>query len=294
MAVNEMRVGSGEVVLIAGGGKIWADTAARFCRSEKDLHDLIASPEDKRIIQSILDSRHYAALEFDNFLFGIQGYARVTEVQLVRKRLASYMIKSGRVNKHGKRSFDVVIPDSIKNVHAQVALDPAKVALTISCEDGSIARHNLAEALPMVQRQFGTNATPFVTYDFTYRDILEIIDDWYGSGVEAGVPEEDLRYMKPQATEFRAVIGMNAHALRDWFMIRMCNRAQTEIRDLATKMHALTMEAAPNLFKGSGPSCKVLGYCPELEQCSQCKGKVPTKAQVMKFIQNHHDEVVAL
>ena len=36
-------------------------------------------------------------MEFDFFLFGVEGYSRVTEVQLVRKRLASYLIKSGRL-----------------------------------------------------------------------------------------------------------------------------------------------------------------------------------------------------
>ena len=292
MSVNATRVGDGQVVLIAGGGRVYTDTAARFCRSEKDLKEIIATPESKALVHAIIESRHYAAMEFDNFIFGIQGYARVTEVQLVRKRMASYLIKSGRVNKAGKRSFDMVIPDDIKPVHTAVPLDPAKITLSANTSANGFIKHSLAESLPLIQRQFGTLDTPTVSYDFDYMDILQIIDYWYSQGVEDGVPEENLRYMKPQATEFKALIGMNAHALRDWFMIRMCNRAQFEIRDLATKMHRLASEVAPELFEGSGPSCKVYGYCPELEQCKQCRGKIPTKAQALALLQKYHDEAV--
>lgn len=292
MSVNVSKVGDGQVVLIAGGGRIFTDTAARFCRSEKDLEDIIATPESKNLIQAIIDSRHYAALEFDNFIFGIQGYARVTEVQLVRKRMASYLIKSGRVNKHGKRSFDMVLPDDVRQVQAEMVLDPTRIKITTSGINNGFQQHTLAESLPLIQRQFGTMNAPVVSYNYDYMDLLNLIETWYTKGVQDGVPEEDLRYMKPQATEFKALIGMNAHALRDWFMIRMCNRAQTEIRDLATKMHHLVSEAVPELFAGSGPSCVVYGYCPELEQCKQCQGKIPTKTQALKYLNAHKTEVL--
>jgi hypothetical protein len=55
-------------------------------------------------------------------------------------------------------------------------------------------------------------------------------------------------------TEIEAIIGMNAHALLDWFQIRMCMNAQTEIRDLAQRMCHLCKQAAPDLFKEAGPS----------------------------------------
>ncbi len=48
---------------------------------------------------------------------------------------------------------------------------------------------------------------------------------WY-AGLYAGLAEEGLRYLKPQGTEFKAIIGMNAYALRDWFAIRCCLNAQ--------------------------------------------------------------------
>ena len=242
------NVGQGKVALLAGGGKVYADTAARFCRSEKSLDELIGAPHDVELVKRIVQSGHEAALEFDWFIFGVEGYSRVCETQLVRKRMASYLIKSGRVDKHGKREFSAVMPKKIAQQIAYVQL-PSGDRVPLSGES-----------------------------------VCRILKQWYERGVKAGLPEEDLRYIKPQATEFKGVIGMNAHALRDWFKIRLCNRAQAEIRDMARKMFRLCRDAAPELFEGAGPSCEVLGYCPELEQCQQRQGKVPTKAQAMEAL----------
>ena len=114
--------------------------------------------------------------------------------------------------------------------------------------------------------------------------MAEMTEQWYETGLEAGVPEEDLRYMKPQATEFKAIIGMNAHALLDWFAIRCCRNAQHEIRDLAIKMMKLCKKAAPDLFRDAGPSCVQLGYCPENKaQNPKCR-HIPTKKQALEIL----------
>lgn len=227
--MNQMRVGDGTVVLIAGGGKVYTDVAARFTRSERSLSEIVASPYNAGLVRSIIEKGHLAATEFDYYLFGVEGYSRVTEAQLIRKRLASYLIKSGRVEKHGKRSYDVVLPDAILGHAADCTLP-----------DGTKVRLGAA-------------------------DLLNMLEEWYDTGVDAGYKEEELRYLKPQATEFKALIGMNAHALLDWFKIRCCMNAQSEIRDLANKMLRLCKEASPALFADAGPSCVSLGYCPENE-----------------------------
>lgn len=236
------QVKDGKVILIAGGGKIYTDIAARFCKSEKDINFIIDKPYNSDIVKRIISSGHEAMLEFDHFIFAVEGYSRVCETQLVRKRLASYAFKSNREDKNGKRNFSMVIPGNIQS---------------LTTKDGK----------------------------YNYKDILNLIEDWYNNGVESGVPEEDLRYMKPQATEFKGLISMNAHALRDWFKIRMCQRAQFEIRDLAYKMHKLCIDVAPDLFKDSGPNCKVYGYCPENDfQCDTYKNLIATKAKALQIL----------
>lgn len=286
--INEMRVGNGKVFLIAGGGKTYCDMAAKFCRTEKDVEDIIASPQSKKLIKDLVTSKHYAALEFDDFVFGIQGFARVTEVQMVRKRLASYLISSGRVEKNGKRAFNVVIPEDITKFNAVAPLNPERVHLKFN----NANEYTLTDVFHILKNTLGQPNNPFITYTYNYMDILEFIETWYTTGVDKNIPEEDLRYMKPQATEFKAAIKIDAANLRNWARIRMCNRAQFEIRDLCTKMVNLAKEASPELMAGTGPSCVVDGYCSESEQCSKLKGIVPTKEQVLNYVNSHREEVL--
>lgn len=247
--LGEKFTGQGKVVLLAGGGKIFTDIAARFVRSERSLEEIAASPYSKQIVRNILDSNHRAALEFDFFLFGVEGYSRVTETQLVRKRIASYLIKSGRAELGGKRAFNVVYPQNVAHFGAKVTLP-----------DGHEAFLN-------------------------GRDLAELTRQWYEAGIDKGLPEEDLRYLKPQATEFRAIIGMNAHALYDWFAIRTCKNAQAEIRDLALKMLSICRKTAPDLFENAGPSCVHLGYCPENGlQNPACRNKIITKDKALEIL----------
>lgn len=241
------HTGEGKVVLIAGGDKIYTDIAARFVRSERELDDIISSPYDKHIVQNIIRSGHLAAMEFDYYLFGVEGYSRVTETQLVRKRMASYLIKSGRCDLHGKREFDIVYPKSLDK-------------LSVTMEDGTIL-------------------TPAI--------LAKYMEYFYNAGLKLNYPEEDLRYFKPQATVFKGIIGMNAHALKDFFRVRCCMNAQHEIRDMANKMLKLCKQVSPDLFADAGPNCKVLGYCPENDyQNAKCKGKVLTKDEAFKILKN--------
>lgn len=265
--MNQEYVGNGKVVLIASPSRVYTDIAARFTRSDKTLEEIIATPYSKDLVRKILDSNHTAATEFDYFIFGVEGYSRVTEIQLVRKRLASYMIRSGRVEKKGTRSLDVVIPEAIENFHIMYK---------------GIGVENII--LPN-----GESLNEEITIDsvgirIDSNDILNIIEEWYNQGVSLGQKEEDLRYLKPQATEFKAIIAMNAHALLDWFNIRCCLNAQEEIRDMANKMLTLCKKESPDLFKNAGASCKYLGYCPENNlKNAKCK-KTFTKNEALDIL----------
>ncbi len=89
--------------------------------------------------------------------------------------------------------------------------------------------------------------------------------DWQqklGTG-EGG--NEDARFVLPGACETRMMVTMNVRELRHFFSLRMCARAQWEIRALATEMHRLCMEVAPVLFENAGPGC-LRGACPEGEK----------------------------
>ena len=77
---------------------------------------------------------------------------------------------------------------------------------------------------------------------------------------------EDARFVLPNACTTKIIMTMNVRSLRNFFHLRCCNRAQWEIRALATEMFRLCYNVAPHLFAKSGPSC-VSGPCPEGKMC---------------------------
>jgi len=98
---------------------------------------------------------------------------------------------------------------------------------------------------------------------------MDTMHEWYTAWQEKlGTGEggnEDARFVLPGACETRIMVTMNVRELRHFFSLRMCSRAQWEIRALANEMHRLCMEVAPALFANAGPGC-LRGACPEGEK----------------------------
>ena len=99
-----------------------------------------------------------------------------------------------------------------------------------------------------------------------YSDQMETIEKWYkewqallGKGEKSN---EDARFVLPNACETRIIVTMNVRELRHFFSLRMCSRAQWEIRRMAEEMFRLCFETAPALFSDAGPAC-LRGKCPE-------------------------------
>ena len=59
------------------------------------------------------------------------------------------------------------------------------------------------------------------------------------------------------------LLTMNARELVHFLRLRTCARAQWEIRALSNEILSELMEDFRELFKYYGPSCAILGYCPE-------------------------------
>ena len=102
-----------------------------------------------------------------------------------------------------------------------------------------------------------------------YQKQMDTIESWYvdwqkklGKGEKSN---EDARFVLPNACETRLVVTMNVRELRHFFSLRMCNRAQWEIRKMAEEMFRICFNTAPALFMDAGPAC-IRGKCPEGEK----------------------------
>lgn len=97
-----------------------------------------------------------------------------------------------------------------------------------------------------------------------YREAMASLHALYRRFLQAGVPAEDARYVFPNAATTQLLVTMNARELRHFFALRLCLRAQWEIREMAELMLERLREKAPLLFRGVGPACTD-GPCPEGE-----------------------------
>ena len=73
-------------------------------------------PDNQKMIEFIkdkLDKGHESPLEHVAFTFSIEGVSRVTEIQLIRHRLSSFSIQSGRYC--NKSNIPIIIPNTIVN-----------------------------------------------------------------------------------------------------------------------------------------------------------------------------------
>ena len=137
-----------------------------------------------------------------------------------------------------------------------------------------LTRHRLASFDVQSQRYVRINGVDLVMPEsiqnsdfFTEAgSLMEDVMNLYQRMVVAGIPCEDARYITPQAVPTTLVMTMNARELRHFFSLRCCNRAQWEIRRMADEMLKLCKEAAPELFRKTGPGC-VSDRCREKIAC---------------------------
>jgi thymidylate synthase (FAD) len=143
-----------------------------------------------------------------------------------------------------------------------------------------LVRHRLASYSQQSQRYVTMDRPEYVTPQSIiaeegtkrrFDDAVKHIFKLYGELVAEGVPTEDARYLLPNAACTKIIVTMNARELIHFFRLRCCERAQWEIRVMATKMLELAKKEAPFIFKGSGPAC-VTEACSEGEMtCGEPK-----------------------
>jgi len=106
-----------------------------------------------------------------------------------------------------------------------------------------------------------------------FENFMGQIADQYQEFVEAGVPAEDARFVLPNAAASSMVVSMNLRELIHVANLRLCSRAQYEIRLLVKKMCEELIKEEAWLKPYLVPKCERLGFCDEDKSC----GRMPTK-----------------
>lgn len=106
-----------------------------------------------------------------------------------------------------------------------------------------------------------------------YDEFMTKISEFYTELTQNGVPAEDARFVLPNAASTSMVVSLNLRELIHVANIRLCTRAQDEIRIMVNMMCKELVKEEKWLKKYLVPKCDRLGYCDEDKSC----GRIPTR-----------------
>lgn len=231
-----------ELLRYTPDGEKLVASAAKLCYSAVGISDIeknLDGANIEKFLEMLISLGHESPIEHVTFTFAAEGVSRSLTHQLVRHRIASYSQQSQRYVK--LEQFEYVIPPSI--------------------EKDKQAKELFQEAMKKDQEYY--NRITEILYENKLKELLKAGMEEKKARHEAEKKAiEDARYVFPNACETKIVFTMNARTLVNFFRLRCCDRAQWEIRNLATEMLKLVKGVYPILFKNAGPAC-VTGPCPE-------------------------------
>lgn len=114
-----------------------------------------------------------------------------------------------------------------------------------------------------------------------FEDTIHCIRWAYGIMVHDGVNAEDARMILPNACCTELYITANARALIEMSNLRLCTRAQAEIREMFQKMKDELLIHSPMVGERMVPQCEKnekYPFCPEHKSC----GRHPKLSEVYK------------
>lgn len=145
-----------------------------------------------------------------------------------------------------------------------------------------LVRHRMASYSQQSQRYVSMKKLDWVTppkiqrkpeLAQAFKEAVENVHRLYTRMLEQGIPAEDARYILPNAACTNLVMTMNARELIHVCSVRLCLRAQWEIRELFTHVKSEVETVAPRIGAELMIKCDRLGYCDEKESC----GLYPTR-----------------
>ena len=222
--------------------ELYIAAAARLCYSHSDIPTLLdnLTPEKtETFLQKLTELGHESPIEHVTFTFGIEGVSRSLLAQITRHRIASFSVQSQRYVMETNMQY--VTPPEI------AAIPEAAEKYQKAMADAEASYHELTAILKE-------------------KHLKEMLASGMSEKAANSAAEkkaiEDARFVLPNACETKMIVTMNARSLYNFFNLRCCQRAQWEIREVATEMLRLVKEVSPTLFRLSGPRC-VAGPCPE-------------------------------
>ena len=233
-------------------------TAARTCYSPKGpiemWEDSATTPTDKKwkLVKTVLDSGHQSIAEHVYFTFAIEGISRACSHQLVRHRAGIVF------SQQSQRYVEI--------------------------------KESKQELMEILNRYEGPEMKAlcdkyFVEFkDMIPSDLIKTLCE-YRDLVDGGCKAEDARNVLPNATKTNIVMSINLRELIHICNLRLCTRAQDEIRTLFGMIKLAVNRYDDRLSKLLVPTCEVNGFCKE----HKCCGRKPKLEDVLENYKKYED-----
>lgn len=297
-----------EIIYYTENGEELVALASKRSLSKKPAKEIkLSSEEVRKWVLETFRRQYWSPWEFSWYVFEVEC-SRVCTHQLVRHRIASYAQLSQR------KGMNLI----------KLALNSITKFVSLPCKEGDYMCYALAvDRFSKMLRGCGNAVKCSEIYDIvesvfevptSIKANKEILKEYvnhlltgiklYLIMVSEGVPFEDVRYVLSQAIKSRILVGMNARELVTSFLpLRMCAKAQKEIREVAWKLWGKLQQIHPQLFKYVGPRCilientlrnnpapleSYLSGKAEVEVLQRCPELVSRK-DIVRCVRNTHD-----
>lgn len=205
------------------------------------------------LVKKVLDSGHQSIAEHVYFTFAIEGISRACSHQLVRHRAGIVFSQQSQRYVEIKENYQVVGDDG-----------------TVTNESNYLDRTDLIDIL---DRYFIWEHSNYAQF----HSLLQALYCYLYQVQEMNIKPEDARQVLPNATKTNITMSLNYRELIHICNLRLCTRAQLEIRKLFQAIKAEVEGAEPRLAEYLRPNCEALGVCTEHQYC----GRKPTLSEVL-------------
>ena len=222
------------------------DYAGNFQEDQRESH--------WKLVKTVLNSGHQSVAEHVYFTFAIEGISRACSHQLVRHR-------AGIVFSQQSQRY-VEIKEDINEVQNFRAFPASK----------------REDAIKMCSKYFvNVNESNCSGYIESLWEYLNAINN--------GLKPEDARNFLPNATKTNITMSINYRELIHICNLRLCTRAQKEIRDLFKLIKEEVSNQDERLGSLLAPSCERDGFCKEHKSCH----RRPTLEEVKEGYSRYKD-----
>ena len=231
--------------------------AGRLCYapvSAAELTEQMTDGDVARLVRGLVASGHHSALEHATFTFAVDGVSRACTHQLVRHRVASYNQQSQRYVNFSHTDSFVVPPSVAANAAAELVF---------------------LRAMDQARE----------AYD-------QLVELGLAEGRSRESVQEDARFVLPNAAPTNFHVMVNFAEMLHICDLRLCVRAQWEIRRMVAMMRAEIKHVLPEIAVFLQPKCgeNRMGYCDEsLDEWQKCPlGKVrPHKSSLFDLYERY-------